>query len=139
ASPLTANGSNGVAGGTPQWSGAARTTTFVSATQLTATSAAADIATPGSASVTVRNPDLQASTAQPFTITAAPSLTASITNPAEGATAGGTVAVGMSESNGTGTISWALRLDSGTTPIFSTSGTASTASFNWDTSAVTPG
>jgi hypothetical protein len=136
---LTANGSNFVAGSTLQWNGAARTTTFVSATQLTATIAAADIATAGSASVTVGNPDLQVSNAQPFTITAAPSLTASITNPAEGATVSGTVTVGMSESNGSGTISWALRLDSGTTPIFSTSGTAGTASFNWDASVVTPG
>src|SRR6267378_1950838 len=136
---LTANGSNFVAGSAVQWNGAARPTTFVSATQLTATGAAADIATAGSASVTVLNPDLQGSNAQTFTITAAPSLTASITNPAEGATVGGTVTVGMSESDGTGTISWAVHLDSGTTPIFSTSGTASTASFNWDASAVTPG
>src|SRR6267378_1100418 len=136
---LTANGSNFVAGSIVRWNGTARTTTVVSTTQLTATIAAADIATAGPALVTVHNPDLQVSNAQTFTITAAPSLTASITSPIEAATVGGTVTVGMSESNGTGTISWALRLDSSTTPIFSTSGTASTTSFNWDTSAVTPG
>jgi hypothetical protein len=136
---LTANGSNFVAGSILQWNGAARTTTFVSATQLTATIAAADIATAGSASVTVRNPDLQVSNAQPFTITAAPSLTASITNPAEGATVSGSMPVGMSESNGTGTITWTLRLDGGVTPIFTTSGTATTASFNWDTTGLAPG
>jgi len=32
-----------------------------------------------------------------------------------------------------------VRLDSGTSPIFTTSGTAATASFNWDTSAVAAG
>src|SRR6266403_5077433 len=72
-------------------------------------------------------------------ITVAQTLSASITSPAEGATVTGTVPVGMSESNGTGTITWTLRLDGGTTPIFSTSGTASTASFNWDTSGVVAG
>src|SRR5205085_11388309 len=92
-----------------------------------------------SAAVAQRRPALQASNAQPLPTTAAPSLPASIPSPAEGATVGGTVTVGMSESNGAGTISWALRLDGGATPIFSTSGTASTASFNWDASAVTPG
>jgi hypothetical protein len=72
-------------------------------------------------------------------ITVAQTLSASITSPAEGATVTGTVPVGMSESNGTGTIAWTLRLDGGSTPIFSTSGTASTASFNWDTSSVAAG
>ena len=65
-------------------------------------------------------------------------LTASIDSPAEGATVSGTVPVAMSETNGTGTISWTLRLDGGT-PIFSGSGPAPTASFSWDTAGVTPG
>jgi hypothetical protein len=68
-----------------------------------------------------------------------PPLTASITSPLEGATVGGTVTVGMSESNGIGTISWTLRLDGGAASIFSTSNTGPTASFNWDTSGVAPG
>src|SRR5205814_9880393 len=39
-----------------------------------------------------------------------------------------------------GTITWTVRLDGGATPIFGpTSTTASTTSFNWDTSAVSPG
>src|SRR6266850_5710865 len=66
-------------------------------------------------------------------------LTASFTSPAEGATVSGTVPVGLSETGGTGTITWTLRLDSGTTPIFTTSGNAATASFNWDASGVTAG
>ncbi len=43
-------------GSTVQWNGAARTTTFVSSTQLQASIPASDIATAGSASVTVLNP-----------------------------------------------------------------------------------
>jgi hypothetical protein len=53
---LTVNGSNFVAGSAVRWKGANRTTTFVSSTQLTATITAADIATAGTASVTVFNP-----------------------------------------------------------------------------------
>jgi len=66
-------------------------------------------------------------------------LTASIDSPAEGATVSGTVTVAMSEQNGTGTISWTVRLDGGATPIFSTSNAGPTASFSWDTSGVAPG
>ena len=69
---LTANGSNFVSGSAVQWNGAARTTTFVSATQLRATIAAADIAAPGTAQVSVLNPGGAASGALPFTVTAAP-------------------------------------------------------------------
>ena len=53
---LTVNGSNFVSGSVVRWNGADRTTTFVSATQLTAAIPAADIAAAGSASVTVQNP-----------------------------------------------------------------------------------
>src|SRR5205807_6712618 len=67
----------------------------------------------------------------PFTVT--------FTSPGEGATVSGPVTVGMSESNGTGTITWTVRLDGCATPIFTTSNTGPTASFNWDTSAVPPG
>src|SRR5207237_1058491 len=72
-------------------------------------------------------------------VTVAAPLTASIPSPTEGATVGGTVPVGMSETGGTGTITWTLRLDGGATPIFSTSGTATTASFDWNTSGVPAG
>ena len=53
---LTVNGSNFVSGSVVQWNGAARTTTFVSATQLTAAIPASDIVTAGSAQVRVVNP-----------------------------------------------------------------------------------
>ncbi len=52
---LTVNGSSFRTGAIVRWNGANRATTFVSATQLTASITAADIATAGSASVTVVN------------------------------------------------------------------------------------
>jgi uncharacterized repeat protein (TIGR01451 family) len=53
---LTVNGSNFVSNSVVQWNGAARATTFVSATELTAAILAADIASKGDAAVTVFNP-----------------------------------------------------------------------------------
>ena len=70
--PLTVNGSNFVSGSVVRWNGASRTTSFVSATQLTATIGAADIAAAGSASVTVLNPGGAVSNALTFTITGSP-------------------------------------------------------------------
>jgi len=75
---LTVNGSNYVSGSTVQWNGAARTTTFVSATRLTAAIPAADVAATGTASVTVVTPAPGGGTsaAQTFTINnPAPTLT----------------------------------------------------------------
>ncbi|MGA3327934.1 MAG: choice-of-anchor D domain-containing protein [Terriglobia bacterium] len=53
---LTVNGTGFVSGATVNWNGAALTTTFVSSQQLTATVPAANIASPGTAWVTVVNP-----------------------------------------------------------------------------------
>jgi serine protease len=53
---LTVIGSNFVNGAEVRWNGVLRTTTFVSATQLTAAILAADIAAAGTASLTVFNP-----------------------------------------------------------------------------------
>ena len=69
---LTVNGSNFVSGSVVRWNGANRTTTFVSATQLSAAITAADIGAAGSASVTVQNPDGAVSNALTFTITSSP-------------------------------------------------------------------
>ena len=67
---LTITGSGFNIGSVVQWNGASRTTTYVSATQLTASIAAADIATAGTAQVTVFNtvPGGGTSNAQTFTI-----------------------------------------------------------------------
>ena len=47
-----------MSGSVVRWNGATRTTTFVSATQLTAAIPAADVAAAGTASVTVQNPPI---------------------------------------------------------------------------------
>ena len=53
---LTVNGTGFVSSSVVNWSGSARTTTFFSGSRLTAAITAADIATAGTASVTVVNP-----------------------------------------------------------------------------------
>jgi len=53
---LTVNGSNFVSGAVVNWNGTALTTSFVTATQLTAQVPATDIASSGTASITVTNP-----------------------------------------------------------------------------------
>jgi len=53
---LTVNGTGFVSGATVNWNGSARTTTFVKSSQVTASITAADVATAGTANVTVVNP-----------------------------------------------------------------------------------
>ena len=90
---LTADGTNFVSGATVLWNGTTRTTTFVSATRVTASIPASDIAVAGSAAVSVRNPDGQTSGTQTFTITSGggDTIKVFITAPANGATVSGTV------------------------------------------------
>jgi len=89
---LTVDGANFVSGATVLWNGATRTTTFVSATRVTAAITAADIAAAGSVPVSVRNPDGQTSGTLTFTVNpAGGSFSVFITAPASGATVSGTV------------------------------------------------
>jgi Putative Ig domain len=53
---LTVGGTNFISASMVQWNGAGRTTTFVSSSQLTASISSSDIATPGTAQVTVFTP-----------------------------------------------------------------------------------
>jgi len=76
---LTVNGTNFVSGSTVRWSGTALTTTFVSATQLTATVPPALIAAAGTASITVVTPCGGTSNAQTFPIVNTPILTSPLT------------------------------------------------------------
>ncbi len=73
---LTVNGSGFVASSTVLWNGSPLTTTYVSSTQLTAAVPAADIASVGTASVSVTNPTLNGdggtSNALTFTIANVP-------------------------------------------------------------------
>jgi uncharacterized repeat protein (TIGR01451 family) len=66
---LTLTGTNFVSSSVAQWKGSARTTTFVSATQLTAAITAADIATSGTAAITVVNPTPGGGTSNALTFT----------------------------------------------------------------------
>jgi hypothetical protein len=54
---LTVDGTNFVSNSAVRWNGANRTTTFVNTSQLTAGIPASDIASTGTASVTVANPE----------------------------------------------------------------------------------
>jgi hypothetical protein len=73
---LTAQGSNFVPGSVVQWNGNSRTTTLVSATQLTANIPASDIAQAGTAEITVSNPAPGGgiSSALTFSVMPAPAL-----------------------------------------------------------------
>ena len=75
---LTTNGTGFVSGSTVNWNGAARATTFVSATSLTAVIPASDIAGAGTAQVTVVSPTPGGGTSSSITFTignAAPVVT----------------------------------------------------------------
>ncbi|HTB88108.1 MAG TPA: hypothetical protein VK743_09165 [Steroidobacteraceae bacterium] len=69
---LTVNGAGFIAASTVNWNGSARTTTFGSATQLTAAITAADIAAAGSVPVTVVNPAPGGGASSPVSFTVTP-------------------------------------------------------------------
>ncbi|MES2386869.1 MAG: hypothetical protein V4543_02610 [Bacteroidota bacterium] len=77
---LTLTGSNFYSGSVVKWNGTALTTTYVSATQVTAAVPAANIASAGTASVTVTNaaPGGGTTSSQTFTINAAANPTPSL-------------------------------------------------------------
>src|SRR5580658_6319813 len=66
---VTVSGSNFISSSTVQWNGSARPTTYASATSLQAAVTAADIATTGTASVTVSTPAPGGGTSSPLTFT----------------------------------------------------------------------
>ena len=98
---LTVNGTGFVSGATVQWNSTALTTTFVNATQLTATVTAGLVATAGSATVTVAENGVTSSGAT-FTI-AALTITSLSPNTATAGQTGFTLTV-----NGTGFVSGAV-------------------------------
>src|SRR5207245_3938743 len=72
---LTVNGTNFVSGATVKWNATSLVTTFVSATQLTATVPASLMVTAGTASITVVSPCGGTSNAVTFTINTTPKIT----------------------------------------------------------------
>jgi hypothetical protein len=105
---LTVNGSAFVSGATVRWNGANRPTTFSSSTQLTAAIAMSDIATAGTATVTVFNPAPGggASNPQTFTITAAGNPVPTTTSLSPASATAGAAAFTLTV-NGTGFVSGA--------------------------------
>jgi hypothetical protein len=79
---LTATGTNFYSSSVINWNGSAKTTTFVNATTLTASITAADIASAGTATVTITNPAPGGGTSsgQTFTINANVSPTIAVTS-----------------------------------------------------------
>jgi hypothetical protein len=142
---LTADGANFVSGATVLWNGAARATTFVSATRVTASIPASDIAAAGTVPVTVRNPDGQTSGAQTFTINPSggggggDTIKVFITAPAAGATVRGTVWFTVWLENaaaGTRTVTLSVN---GTTITSTTTSSNGPISLPWPTTAADNG
>ncbi len=96
---LTVTGSDFVPSSIVRWNGANRATMFLSTTQLRASIGAADIASAGSASVTVFTPAPGGGTSTPLTFTitqpAAPQLTVSATTVAPGGSVTATLTNGL--------------------------------------------
>ena len=76
---LTVNGANFTSGSTVMWNGTSRTTTYVSSSQLTAAILAADVATTGTAQVTVSDSG-RSSGAVNFTISIPPNPVPTVTS-----------------------------------------------------------
>jgi len=115
---LTVNGTGFVTGSTVQFKGSNRGTTFVTATQLTATLTAADILTAGTAAVSAVNPTPGGGTSPAATFTISSSLVSIAVNPAHVSisrrttqqfTAIGTFADGSTQ-DVTGSVDWSSSL-----------------------------
>lgn len=104
---LTVNGSNFASSSTVRWNGVNRTTTFVSGSQLTAAIPATDIATVGTASITVLNPGPSTSNALTFTISG-PGLTITTNSPLPQGTVGASYSQTLAASGGTTPYTWSL-------------------------------
>ncbi|CAN5484457.1 hypothetical protein BH10ACI4_BH10ACI4_09170 [soil metagenome] len=97
---LTVTGSGFVSGSAVQWNGNGRTTTYVSATQITAAIPASDVAAAGTAQVIVANPDGQKSSAASLTVSA-PLPLPTITSISPGSAVAGDSGINLTV-NGTG-------------------------------------
>ena len=120
---LTVNGSGFTASSVVDWSSSALTTTFVSSTQLTAAVPASDIASPGTAAITVQAPGSGASNALQFEIDSAGSNTPpTLSPPSDTVTAGGTATYTVTlPSSATNVSATCLNLPAGATCSYSSS------------------
>lgn len=106
---LTATGTNFLSSSTIEWNGSARTTTFVSSTSLQAAITAADVATVGTANVTVftSGPGGGTSTVLPFTIAVPPPVIKQL-NPSSAIAGGGSFTLTLTGTNfvAASTVQW---------------------------------
>ncbi|MGE5327229.1 MAG: Ig domain-containing protein [Deltaproteobacteria bacterium] len=106
---LTVNGSNFISSSSVRWNGTARTTTFVSATRLTAAVTASDISAAGTAAVTVSNPSPGGGISNSLNISiVAPSPVAINTASLPPSANGKDYYFLLSSSGGAGAISWTI-------------------------------
>ena len=103
---LTLNGSGFTAGSTVDWNGSGLATTYVSASRLTATVPAGDIASAGSATVTVDNVGSVISNSETFTVVASPVITSIGPNSAIAGGSGFTLSVNGSGFTAGSTVDW---------------------------------
>src|SRR5579864_8994210 len=106
---LAVNGSNFTSASTVQWNGSARTTSYMSPSQLTASIPANDTATAGTANVTVFNPAPAGGTSQPVSFKIS-NLVPSVSNlsPASTPAGGGAFPLLVNGNNflSTSTVQW---------------------------------
>ena len=133
---LTVTGTNFVSASTVLWNGAALTTTYGSSTSLAASVPAGDIATAGSASVTVTNipPSANVSNALTFTINTSSIAISSISPTSLKLVRGGAaqgVTVNLTRTNYTGSVTLAAsNLPSGVTATYTQPGTGNSGSIS---------
>ena len=114
---LTVNGSGFTSSSVVDWNSNSRTTMFGSATQITAQITAADIASAGTANVTVVNPAPGGGTSNSVTFQIAASTpTVPAQNLPAGAVQAGYTTTSLTESGGTGPFTWALNSAANTFP-----------------------
>jgi hypothetical protein len=110
---LTVTGSNFTAASVVDWNGSPRATTETSSTQLLAGITASDLASAGSASVTVQNSASSVSTSAAFSITAAPNPVPALTSVSPSSLVAGSAGA-MLTLSGTGFIASSQALLNGT-------------------------
>ena len=115
---LTVNGTEFVAGSTVNWNGVALATTFVSAHQLTAAVPAADVASPGTAAITVVNPGAANPVSNVVYFPVAASTTAVAFGGGTAAVGANPISVAAGDFNGDGKVDLAVaNLNGGTVSI----------------------
>lgn len=105
---LTVNGTGFVAGSVVNWNGGALTTQFVSSSQLTATVPAEEIATAGTASITVVNPASGGGTSNVAFFTVATPPASLLFGPAYSLTSNSPTSVAAGDFNGNGKLDLAV-------------------------------